>query len=238
MKIGNGLTAIGMHAFKNCVKLISVTIPDGVKNIEEGAFSGCDALTSVILGDNVAHIGNYAFELCANLVNITIPDSLTTVGKDAFYGCHNLTEKVGSITYIGNIVISVDNSALVELREGTQVIAAEAFLGCIKLRKVTMPDSVIGISSAAFQICENLESVTMSKNLKHIGDRAFTYCKNLSSIVIPDSVVCIDSQAFYGCSSLTSIKYFGTEAQWEAILKGLKWDYSTSYTITYNYTGK
>ena len=236
VKIGNGLTAISMHMFKGCSSLISVTIPDSVERIEDGAFSGCDALTSVILGDNVAHIGNYAFELCSNLANITIPDSLTIVGIDAFYGCNNLTEKVGSITYIENIVISVDNTAIVELRKGTQVIAAEAFLGCIKLRKVTMPDSVIGISASAFLICENLESVTMSKNLKHIGDRAFANCKNLSSIVIPDSVACIDFQAFYNCSSLTSIKYCGTEADWNAISKSAGWDYGTSCTITYNYT--
>ena len=238
VKIGNGVTVIGMYAFKGCGNLISVTVPDNVERIEEGAFSDCFSLTRVTLGDNVTYIGNAAFYFCSNLTNITIPDSLTTVGRDAFYACSNVMEKVNGVTYVKKIVIDVDNAAMVELREGTKVIAADAFIGCSKLRKVTIPDSVVGIGSAAFLICENLESVTMSNNLKIIGDRAFHLCKNLSSIVIPDSVTSIEFQAFSGCSDLTSIKYCGTETQWEAISKGLMWDDGTNYTITYNYTNE
>jgi hypothetical protein len=126
---------------------------------------------------------------------------------------------------------------MVEIREGTKVIAASAFFGCSKLRKVIMPDSVVSIGSDAFSQCQNLESVTMSDNLKIIGDRAFSSCANLSSIVIPSSVTHIDHQAFYRCESLVNIKYCGTEAQWEAISKGFMWDEYTNYTLTYNYIG-
>ena len=237
VKIGNGVTVIEMSAFKGCQSLISVTLPNGVERIENDVFYDCFALTSVTLGDNVTHIGNEAFFCCSNLKNITIPDSITTVGSDAFFACYDLTEKVNGVTYVDKIVVDVDNAAIVELREGTRAIAASAFSKCIKLRKVTIPDSVLGIGSAAFAMCENLESVIMSKNLKIIGDRAFCLCKNLSSIVIPASVTCIDHQAFSWCERLTNIKYCGTETQWEAISKGLMWDDNTNYTLTYNYTG-
>ena len=237
VKIGNGVTVIGMHAFMGCQKLISVTLPNGVERIEDGLFSDCFALTSVTLGDNVTYIGNDAFFCCSNLRNITIPDSITTVGSDAFFACYDLTEKVNGVTYVDKIVVDVDNAAIVELREGTRAIAASAFSKCIKLRKVTIPDSVLGIGYDAFAMCENLESVIMSKNLKIIGDRAFYLCKNLSSIVIPASVTRIGHQAFSGCERLTNIKYCGTETQWEAISKELMWDDKTNYTLTYNYTG-
>ena len=52
--------------------------------------------------------------------------------------------------------------------------------------------------------------------------------------------------AFYHCTSLTSIKYRGTEAQWDAVSKGDKWDvyennlnyYKIDYTVIYSYKGE
>ena len=60
----------------------------------------------------------------------------------------------------------------------------------------------------------------------------------LKEITIPDSVTSIGDMAFSNCTSLTSIKYRGTEEQWNAISKGYGWDYTTGYTITYNYKGE
>ncbi|MET2999605.1 leucine-rich repeat protein, partial [Flavobacterium psychrophilum] len=45
----------------------SVTIPNSVTDIENGAFFSCSGLTSV-----------------------TIPNSVTAIGKDAFAGCRSL----------------------------------------------------------------------------------------------------------------------------------------------------
>ncbi len=43
----------------------------------------------------------------------------------------------------------------------------------------------------------------------------------------------IEDYAFSGCSGLTSITFNGTKAQWNAVSKGIDWDYGTGkYTVT------
>ena len=60
----------------------------------------------------------------------------------------------------------------------------------------------------------------------------FYNCSALINVTIGSGVTSIGSGAFYGCSGLTSINYQGTKAQWNAISKGMEWNYCTgSYTI-------
>ena len=79
-------------------------IPDSVTGIGDGAFLGCNSLTSIIIPDSVTSIGWLAFAYCNFLTSINIPDSVTTIGNSAFYGCKSLTsinipDSVTSIEY-------------------------------------------------------------------------------------------------------------------------------------------
>jgi hypothetical protein len=58
-----------------------------VTTIEEGAFMGCDNLTSVTLSDNLKSIGKYAFGLCPKLKGIMIPDKVKSIEDDVFSDC-------------------------------------------------------------------------------------------------------------------------------------------------------
>ena len=51
-----------MDAFSHCESLTSITIPDGVKNIDAFAFQSCDALTSVTIPNSVTSIYYNAFD--------------------------------------------------------------------------------------------------------------------------------------------------------------------------------
>ena len=60
VRIPDGVTAIGVNAFRSCEGLRSVVIPAGVARIERDAFARCRALTHVCLparfGDRLAAI--------------------------------------------------------------------------------------------------------------------------------------------------------------------------------------
>lgn len=85
--IPNGAKNIADGAFENCRNLTSITIPNGVKNIGDDAFSICFGLTSITIPDGVTSIGNSAFYQCTGLTSITIPNSVLIIGENAFEGC-------------------------------------------------------------------------------------------------------------------------------------------------------
>lgn len=61
---------IGEDAFKNNLKLASVTIPDSVTNIENCAFEGCSNLISVTIPLSVEVVHSDSFKWCSNLIDI------------------------------------------------------------------------------------------------------------------------------------------------------------------------
>lgn len=96
VEIPNSVTKIGNYAFEKCSGFTgSLTIPESVTEIGERAFYGCNGLTSVEIGNSVTEIGNYAFSGCNGLTGeLVIPNSVTSIGDGAFYGCSGLTSVV------------------------------------------------------------------------------------------------------------------------------------------------
>jgi hypothetical protein len=68
------------------------TIPDGVTNIESGAFHYCTQLTSITLPNTLTSIGAGTFTNCIGITSMTIPSSVTSIGISAFGNCLNLAQ--------------------------------------------------------------------------------------------------------------------------------------------------
>lgn len=94
---GKPVTTIGHAAFFNSA-VTSVTIPDSVTAILDGAFEKCSELTNISIPNSVTSIGLSAFAHCTSLKSITLPSSLSTIGNFAFDGCPSLM----TVTYPGS----------------------------------------------------------------------------------------------------------------------------------------
>ena len=76
----------------NCKDTLeNLTLDQGIKNIAYCAFKDCNKLKTVVLPDGLEIIDGHAFS--ASLESITIPDSLTTIGYEAF-GVHSSLQDV------------------------------------------------------------------------------------------------------------------------------------------------
>ena len=234
----------------------SIRIPDYVTykgyeltviEIDNGTFSGCTELESVVIGNNVKRIGQDAFRNCTNLASATIGNSVTTIGAGAFDECDSLTDFVipGNVEIIeGNAFYCCDNLKNIIISYGVKTIGTQAFSGCNSLDNVIIPSSVTIIEHKAFYRCSSLTSidipgsvetivatafcdcpllktVTIREGVKSIGGEAFAYCVSLTEIEIPNSVTSIGNTAFAWCSALESVTIGdGTETIGDSAFNG------------------
>ncbi len=189
--IPENIKVIGTGSFSGCSALESVTIPANVVLIGDAAFSSCSRLAEVKINEGVTAIGNKAFDYCRNLTSVTIPNSVTTIGNRAFHSCRVLTSVM-----IGN---------------GVTAIGDEVFLDCGSLTNVTIGSSSMTIGDGVFLGCESLEEfdgpLASNDHCCLIVDdtlKAFAP-SGLTQYTIPDEVKVIGSSAFSGCSELTSV---------------------------------
>ncbi len=92
LSIPNSITSIDDDVFNGCSSLASVTIPDSVTSISDAAFAWCGSLASATIGSGVTSIDDCTFQGCSNLTSISIPYGVITVGDWSFYGCDSLTD--------------------------------------------------------------------------------------------------------------------------------------------------
>lgn len=125
--------------FKNCTSLVSMVIPEGVKNIGSEAFYGCRKLKYVTLPQTVTSISADSFENCTSLAYMNLPNSL--IGLGGFVNCSNLTT-----------VVLPTNSNIIS-----------TFQNCGGLTRVVLPkaDYRIGEESSVWFNLNGCENVTL-----------------------------------------------------------------------------
>jgi hypothetical protein len=135
-KIGGGTFYEG--AFYMCTSLRRVMKMNGVIEIEDHAFYGCNALSELEF-DKLEIIGEGAFAICKSLRSINLP-STRRVGDSAFYGCNAITDAV--------------------FGEDLGLIDSYAFHFCTSLTHIAIPlkDGFI-VEDCAFRCCASLSRV-------------------------------------------------------------------------------
>ena len=195
-------------AFKECTKLVSVTIPNSVKEIGMDSFYGCTSLKSIVIPSSVKEISYNTFWKCSSLESVTIPNTVTSIQSDAFNGCSSLQSITlpSKLTYLGGGAfegctklksITVP-AGITDLRYGT-------FKDCKSLATVYLPAGLTGTSNSVFEGCTALTSITLPKKLNQLGAGAFYDCTNLKSVVIGEYIRNIDCDVFRNCTALTSV---------------------------------
>lgn len=187
--IPRGITNIGNYAFSTCLFMQDLTISDSVTRIGDWAFYNCEHLTNVTIGNSIVSIGDGAFWNCWGMTNVTLPKTLTSIGTNAFFECNFSSISIpDSVTNLGN----------------------GAFDGCQSLTNVTIGKNVTSIGREAFSHCGSLRSVTIPNTVTSIGDLAFSDCMTLSRLTIGNSVASIAQGAFAGCFYLTGVYFKGS----------------------------
>ena len=94
----------------------------------------------------------------------------------------------------------------VELRPGVRGIGYEAFLNCVNLESIQIPDTVTFVSGNAFENCRSLKSVELPDSVETFGEYVFQGCTALERVVLSPKITALGRCIFSGCSALTSVE--------------------------------
>ena len=211
---------------------VSLTVKDGIKRIEQNAFSNCKYLTNVTMPNTVTEVGSYAFSNCTNLSSVNLSSNINEISDHTFSGCTSLN----NIAIPGNVV-SISYSAFenctsltnIKIPAKVEYIAGNAFKDCTSLSEITFSGDNNYIDSTAFDntawlnnqndgvvyigkllYCYKGEmpsntTITVKDGTEIIAAGVFAEKKELIGVVLPNSVKRIENGAFYECSNLSSI---------------------------------
>lgn len=171
---GQTVSITGFDGSRSVVEIPETYGGAKVTSIAAGAFRGQTMITDVVIPEGVTYIGREAFAGCSALVRVKIPTSVTQVGANLFEGTPYDSTLTGELVYINSILYRCQSDAVtVSIRQGTTVIAEEAFINRVNLAGIVVPDGVSYIGSNAFKNCSALSQIEIPKSVRDIVANAF-----------------------------------------------------------------
>ena len=211
-----GVSTIRDSAFYNCYSLTDIVIPEGLSDIGNYVFAGCNSLTDIPEGFNlnITSSGRGTFSGCDGLIEVTIPDSVTSIGEYTFAGCTNLTKVVlpQSITQIGDGAFYNCNSlSEINIPEKVSKIEVEIsglttrspFHNCTSLKMIIW-DAIhckYNGKSALF----SFDNVHFGDNVEYIPEYFSEANTKLTELSLPKELKHIGKYAFTDCINLSSL---------------------------------
>lgn len=181
---------IKASAFKDVSTLVSVTLPESLKEIGEKSFTGCYKLVEVvnnsplIITRGTEDYGSVAY----NAIEVHSGESRLSVSEGyIFY-------TLASANYLVGCVL-----------DGEALVLPESYNG-----------SAYSIHKYAFNNCRSVKSIVIPAAAS-ISEYAFINCTGLERLYVTKGVDAIPRNAFLGCTALTDVYYTGTAAEWNAI---------------------
>ena len=204
------ITEIKPLTFFGCASIKSITIPETVETIGEGAFSGT-SIEELVLPEGVTLIERSAFGNNKALKSVTFPSTLKGVDYYAFEFSDNINyvNFTGTVNQWVRIGFASDTSNPVFHAKNLHING--------ELLEDAVIENVERIGSYAFINCEALKNVYIGDGVKAIGGQSFMNCLNLETVDLPASLQNSYHKSFWGCTGLKRVNYRGTVDEWVMI---------------------
>lgn len=210
--------AIGAYSFAGCTSLTELIGLEILEGIGDYAFSNT-GLTSIYIPATLSVFGVSPFLGC-KLQSVELMDGNNTLMQQdgAIYDAAMTTLMLFPLGYDGDVTIPESVIALndgvfagsmirsVTLSAGLREVSANAFDGCVNLKKVNCEGGLVSIGKFAFRGCTSLESIEFSIALDTISSSAFQG-SGLKSVTIGVNVTLIADRAFKDCVNLESVNF-------------------------------
>jgi hypothetical protein len=116
----SSVKTIGIGAFMNCTKLRDVELCEGLENIMDSTFLGCESFERITVPSSVKMIRSNAFSGCTNLIDVDLVQGLECIEFMAFADCGSLEDICIpiSVKNIGDAAFMACSELVIEFSTG------------------------------------------------------------------------------------------------------------------------
>lgn len=161
INIPKSVVTVENNAFANsCIE--TAVLEDGITAVPDYMFSGCESLISVQIPETVREIGYWSFANCKNLKLEVLPPYLEKLSQYSFTSCAKMgPELVIPKTFKESNINAFMSTGIKKIvfEDGIEVIPEYALSGADMLEEIVIPDSVKLINNSAFTGCDMLKDV-------------------------------------------------------------------------------
>ncbi|MBQ8323254.1 MAG: leucine-rich repeat protein [Clostridia bacterium] len=182
-----------------------VLLPDTLTTIKDGAFLGCEGLTSIEIPSSVTETGDYLFAYCVNLRTVKLPETIDRIGLYSFAGCEVLgTVNTENIEEFADYAFTSCTSLTTVDLSKAKTIGFGAFASTWLQGDYVAPE-LTSVGDYAFQSADiaTFEAPKLAK----IGEGAFQDNASLKGFTFSEALEEIGSFAFLGCTSIENFSF-------------------------------
>jgi len=206
---------IGTRAFKDCLALVSINLPEGITEIST-QFDGCSALKSITIPKSVTSL-TQDFNDCVSLEDIQVLSTnleRVILSYDGYFYLQDTpwyNKQPDGFIVFANVLVWYKGAEEVKITsypDNVEKIAGGAFSGS-KVTSLIVPSDIEFLSfgtSAAFCKMMYLKEITFSEGITVIPNRLF-YGSAIEELILPNTIVEIGVGVFESCQNLKKVLF-------------------------------
>lgn len=190
---GLPVTKIGADAFRFCMTVTEIEVPESVTELGAGAFKGCYQLRRAVLPDHIRVFPDNLFADCRKLETVRVPAELEHIGEAAFSKCYVLAE--------------------LDIPDGVKTVGDSAFFSTVWLENKRAENPFVIVNHVLIDGKACTGDITVPAEVNVIGESAFAYNHNLTNVVIPAHVTEIRRYGLYDCDGIETVTVLNPDCE-------------------------
>ncbi|EAY04909.1 surface antigen BspA-like [Trichomonas vaginalis G3] len=195
----SNLLRIGNSAFRDCINLQNINLPNSLESIGSSAFENCLKFNNTVFPESLNYIGASSFLEC-NSLEIHFKINLLKIDNYAFQKAQSLeivTFESSNTILLNGVFSSCKKLKTIKLSDKTTAIFDSCFSNCLSLKSIELPPSLATLGSSVFS-SSGVENITFLGNspIETIRSSTFSYATKLRHIILSDCIREIKANAF------------------------------------------